>query len=182
MYTTVKRAIEKELVPFTALALAVCVLTVLVRYAIVPGWQRNASMRKEVMKYKTLVSRDTEYDELKNAIRGKLKSLEEKHTELTQGLADPQDLSGLLQMIFDKAWDADIRFDKTIPQPEVRGTDYIHYPVLLEMTTSYNSLGKFVTSLERIPQIVRVERVAITVLNDESIYARVLITCFLSLQ
>ncbi len=182
MYAFIKRAIEKELLSITALAMAMFVFTAILRYSIVPGWQRNVSIRREVAKYESLIRRDTEYNELKNAIRQRQKLLEQKHTELTQGLADPHDLSGLLQMIFDKAWDADIRFDRTIPQPESRGKDYIHYPVLLEMTTSFGSLGKFITSLERIPQIVRVDRVALSALKDGQVHARVLITCFLSLQ
>ncbi len=182
MYAAVKRTIEKELIPLSALVLAVFVFTVLVRYSIVPGWLQNATIRKEVGKYQTLIRRTTEYDELKSAIREKQQLLEKKHTDLTQGLADPHDLSGLLQMIFDKAWEVDIRFDKTIPQTEVRGTDYIHYPVLLEMRTSYNSLGRFLASLERMPQIVRIDRVAITATPAESVYARLRITCFLSLQ
>ncbi len=182
MYVVIKRTIEKELFPFSALILAVFVSSVLVRYAIVPDWLQNATIRKEVRKYQTLIRRTTEYDELKNAIREKQQMLEKKHTELTQGLADPHDLSGLLQMIFDKAWEVDIRFDKTIPQTEVRGADYIYYPVLLEMRTSYNSLGKFLASLERMPQIVRVDRVAITATTEKNIYARLRITCFLSLQ
>lgn len=182
MYAVVKRTIEKEFIPISTLILAVFVFTVLVRYSIVPGWLRNATIRKEVRNYQTLIRRTTEYDELKNAIREKQQLLEKKHTDLTQGLADPHDLSSLLQMIFDKAWEVDIRFDRTIPQTEVRGTDYIHYPVLLEMRTSYNSLGKFIASLERMPQIVRVDRVAVTATEEENIYARLRITCFLSLQ
>lgn len=166
--------------PLAVLTLAFCLFTMVVRYAIVPGWQRNTSIRNEVRNYKTLIQGDNEYNALKNTLREKQRLLEKKHTDLTQGLADPHDLSGLLQMIFDKAWEADIRFDKTVPQPEVQGTDYIHYPVQLEMTTSYTSLGKFIASLERIPQIVRVERIALTAQSDGLLYVRILITCYLS--
>lgn len=182
MYTSVKRTIEKELIPFTTLVLSFFIFTVLLRYVVVPCRLRGAEVRREVFKYKKLIRGSSEYDELKNEIREKQKCLEKKHTELTQGLADPHDLSGLLQMIFDKAWEADIRFDKTIPQQEVRGKDYIHYPVLLEMTTTYYSLGEFISSLERMPQIVNVERIAITAKSSETVHARVLITCFLGIQ
>jgi Tfp pilus assembly protein PilO len=50
------------------------------------------------------------------------------------------------------------------------------------MTTSYINLGKFISLLERIPQIVRVDRIAITALDDGKVSAMVMITCYLSLQ
>ena len=182
MYTFIKRAIDKELVPSLVLVLSLFLCTVLVRYAVIPTMKHSVVLGSELSRYRTLIQGDEKYNKLKNEIRDKQKALEEKHIELTQGLADPHDLSGLLQMIFDKAWEAEIRFDKTVPQKETKGKDYIHYPVLLEMATTFNRLGKFISSLENIPQIVTVNRVAITAKDDENIHCRVLITCFLSLK
>ena len=182
MYAFIKRVIDKELIPSLVLVLSLFLCTVLVRYAVIPNVKRSVIVGGELSRYKALIQGDEKYNKLKNEIRDKQKALEKKHIELTQGLADPHDLSGLLQMIFDKAWGAEIRFDKTVPQQEVKGKDYIHYPVLLEMTTTFNSLGKFISSLENIPQIVRVNRVAISARDDENIHVRVLITCFLSLK
>lgn len=182
MYAAIKRTIVKERIALFVLVVCFFLFTLIVRYAVVPTWQSGETVRKEVSLYKNLIDGSSEYDEFKNEIKEKQKELEKKHTELTQGLADPHDLSGLLQMIFDKAYEVDIRFDKTIPQQETKGTDYIHYPVLLEMTTNYTSLGKFISSLERMPQIVRIDRVAISAKSKETVSARVLITCFLQLQ
>lgn len=182
MYAFIKRAIDKELIPSVSLVLSVFICTALLHYVIIPNIKHTIVLRDELSRYKSLIRGDEKYGKLKTEIREKQKELEKKHTELTRGLGDPHDLSGLLQMIFDKAWQAEIRFDKTVPQKEAKGKDYIHYPVLLEMTTTYNQLGKFISSLENIPQIVRVDRVAVMAKDDKNIYARVLITCFLSLQ
>lgn len=182
MYTVIKRAINKELIPLVSIVLGLFICTTLLHYAIIPTIKHSIILRDELSRYNMLIRGDEKYDKLKTEIREKQKELEKKHTELTQGLADPHDLSGLLQMIFDKAWKTGIRFDKTVPQKEIKGKDYIHYPVLLEMTTTYNQLGKFISSLENIPQIVQVNRVALIAKDDERILARVLITCFLGLQ
>ncbi len=182
MYASVKRTVIKEFTPLFVLIVCFFICTLITRFMLVPIWQSGETVRKEVAVYKALIDGSSEYGEFKNEIKEKQKQLEKKHTDLTQGLADPHDLSGLLQMIFDKAYEVDIRFDKTIPQPETQGKDYIHYPVLLEMTTTYVSLGKFISSLERMPQIVRIDRVAISAKNKETISTRVLITCFLQLQ
>lgn len=180
MYTAFKRTIAREILPVSALVFSILVSTVIVRLLILPVWQNGSEDRNKVFRYKTLISGQSEYEALKNEIREKQTLLEKKHTNLSEGLADPRDLSGLLQMIVDKAWNADIRFDKILPQQEVSGKDYIHYPVLLEMQTNFNSLGKFISSLERMPQIVSVDRVAITAKDGSSIQGLILITCYLN--
>ena len=180
MYTVIKRTLDREIIPFTALIGSLFLFTIVLRYFLFPLWQSGAEDRNKVFRYKALISDRSEYEELKTEIRKNQKRLEEKHIRLTEGLADPRDLSGLLQMIFDKAWEAGIHFDKTIPQQEVRSADYIQYPVQLEMQTDFHSFGKFISSLERIPQIVSVDRVAITALGQTSIEALLLITCFLN--
>ncbi len=182
MYSTIKRTIEKEYIPLAMFIASLCICSVLMLYVFLPLWQESAINKRELVMYQSLIEGTSEYEQLKNEIRDKQKLLEEKHTELTQGMADPHDLSGLLQMIFDKAWAADIRFDKTLPQKESRGRDYIYYPVNLEMTTTYNNFGSFIASLERLPQIVRVDRTEIKSLPGETITAKMLITCFLSLH
>jgi Tfp pilus assembly protein PilO len=180
MYTAFKRIIGREILPVAALVFSIFIFTVIARVVILPVWLTGSADRTKVFRYRTLISGQTDYEELKKEIREKQALLEKKHTNLTEGLADPRDLSGLLQMIVDKAWNADIRFDKIIPQHEVRGEDYIHYPVLLEMQTNFNSLGKFISSLERMPQIVSVDRVAMTAKNGTSIQGLILITCYLN--
>ena len=180
MYTAFKRTIVREVLPVTTLVFSILIFTIIARFIILPVWLTGSADRSNVFRYKALISGQTDYEELKKEIRQKQTLLEKKHTNLTEGLADPRDLSGLLQMIVDKAWNADIRFNKIIPQQEVRGKDYIHYPVELEMQTNFNSLGKFISSLERMPQIVSVDKVAITAINGTSIQGLILITCYLS--
>lgn len=182
MYLIIKRTIDKEYIPLAIFIASICISSVLMLRVVLPLWQSATMAKRELVIYQSLVKGTSEYEELKNEIREKQKLLEIKHTELTQGMADPHDLSGLLQMIFDKAWAADIRFDKTMPQKEIHGRDYIHYPVSLEMTTTYNNFGMFISSLEKLPQIVRIDRTQITALPGESIAAKILVTCFLSLH
>lgn len=182
MYAFFKRTITRELLPIIIFSGSIFFVTLIGVEFIVPLVKNIIIVRERVNHYQSLIRGSSEYKELKDDIREKQKELEKKHTEITQGLADPHDLSGLLQMIFDKAWEANIRFEKTLPQNEFRGKDYIHYPVILEMITSYKALGKFISSLERIPQIVHVDRLAINADESNDIQARILITCFLRLK
>ncbi len=182
MYTSIKRIIKKESVVLFAIAVSALMCSILCRVGIELFWHSSNDLREEVKIYETLIDGSSEYNEFKEEIKEKQTQLEQKHTELTQGLADPHNLAGLLQMIFDKAWEFDIRLDKTVPQQEVQGTDYIQHPVQLEMTTNYAAFGKFIASLEQIPQIVRVDRTGVVATENQKIHARVLLTCFLRLD
>ena len=46
------------------------------------------------------------------------------------------------------------------------------------MTTSYRSLGRFVSSLEQLPQALRIDRLAITE-EKNGLMVRLLVTCFI---
>jgi Tfp pilus assembly protein PilO len=91
---------------------------------------------------------------------------------------DQKDLSGLLQMLFDIAWQHEIKIDKTTPQSEVAGNEVVRYPIVLEMNTSYHQLGNFISSLERIPHILRIDRLALTLEKTGNIKAHMRVTCF----
>jgi Tfp pilus assembly protein PilO len=81
-------------------------------------------------------------------------------------------------LLIARAGAADIRFVKMLPQQEVVHGDRIEFPVVLETTASYHSLGRFVSSLEKLPAVLRIERLAITAQKSD-LDVKILITCFL---
>lgn len=182
MLIRIKRTLTAELLALTCLCVSLCLSLAGMRYLLLPRLTTIVALRQEVARYSTLITGSTQYDELKNEIRQKQKLLEQKHTLITQGLADPRDLSSLLQLIFDKAWESRIKLDKTTPQEEVRTKESLQYPLVLELTNSYTNFGTFISALEKIPQIVRIERVAVTALDAGQIQAKLLVTCSLALQ
>lgn len=171
---------KKEYYSLTILSISLLISTILIKSVVLPIWVKNIGINKQIKEYSILVDDSKNNTILKKEILKKQKLLEEKHTNLSSGMADASDLSALLQLIFDKAWKNNIRFDKTTPQEMVTTKTSINYPVLLELTTEYNKLGTFISSLEAMPQIMRVERVAVTAKGSNKVSAIMMVTCFLS--
>jgi Tfp pilus assembly protein PilO len=179
MHTDFKRTITILLTPLCELAIAMAVLALLVRLVAVPQASSIAKSRQTIAHLSSIIETETGDTVILNEIRGKQTRLQERYQSLTSDFSDPADLSGLLQMVFDKAWKSGIKFDKTQPQPEVRGEDCINYPILFEMNTSYHSLGRFISDLERMPMAVRVDRLALDATRNGTIDVKLMLTCFL---
>jgi Tfp pilus assembly protein PilO len=138
----------------------------------------NARYRTYQSREETLSSHDN-FARIRDELRDIHEKLSAKLAVISSGMGNPQDLSALLQMLIDRAKAADIRFVKMQPQSESTHADYIQYPVLLEMETTYHSLGQFVVALESMPHVVKIDRLAITAGSSGKIDAKLLVTCFL---
>jgi Tfp pilus assembly protein PilO len=175
------RRLTGELIPLAVFSCAVLLSLVLARYALVPQWQGYRAAAAEISHFKTLVSDKNRYGAIRARLLGKQQQLDRAYERLAPMQSGPaaDDRSGLLQLLIARAREADIRFVKMLPQQETRRQAQIEYPVILEMTTAYHSLGRFVSSLEDLPRLFRVERLAVTV-QKSSLDVRILVTCFLA--
>jgi Tfp pilus assembly protein PilO len=80
-------------------------------------------------------------------------------------------------MIIERANAADIKFVKMQPLADTKTGTPTNYPMVLELTASYNSYGRFIAALETQPSTVRVDRIAITAQKNTMLEIRTLITC-----
>jgi Tfp pilus assembly protein PilO len=182
MHTEIDRKVSVYLVPVAVLAVSMLLLSLALSGVIIPQARQIIKDRATIGRLKSVIETESGNAIIVKEINAKQVRLQQKLAGLTSDLADPSDLSGLLQMIFDQAWKANIKFDKTQPQPEVRGEDFIHYPILFEMTTSYGSLGTFIAALERMPQIMRIDRLALDANKQGLVEVKLMVTCFLALD
>jgi Tfp pilus assembly protein PilO len=104
-------------------------------------------------------------------------SLNEKYLDLMGTMGGPEDLSGVLHMIIAKANAADIPFVKMQPQTETKSGPAGAYPMILELTASFYSYGRFIAALEAYPSLLRIDRIAITAQKNGLLDIRTLITC-----
>jgi Tfp pilus assembly protein PilO len=167
---------------FGILSLAVLLSLVLLNTLVVPRWQEYQSQSQELARYRTLTSAAKNYDNLRTELTTTKERLNAKLTGLTAGLGDANDLSALLQMLIGKAKEADIRFVRMEPQQQSIAADFIRYPVVLDLSTTYHSLGKFIASLEASPQTVRVNRLALSATAGGAVTVRLLVTCYLQVN
>ncbi|MBD3320882.1 MAG: type 4a pilus biogenesis protein PilO [Chitinivibrionales bacterium] len=179
MVTKVKDNISNELPALLAVSIALFLFLYGLGYLVFPLWGSISRKRAEIKQYKRLLSSSNGYAAIKASINEKHIQLEKKLKNISTGFADPRDFSALLQMLITRADAAGIRFVRMEPEEEQREKDYILYPVVLEMSTTYNSLGQFVSSLEGMPQLVSVERLGIAAGEGQKITATIRVTCFL---
>jgi type IV pilus assembly protein PilO len=179
MHTNLIERLEREAIPVAVVSAGVFIFTFGLRLG-VGHWSVAMAKRTEARRYHTLIENSDNYRELRSRIEAKREALNQRLDTLTAGLRDAHDLSGLLQMIFDKAYEAGMRIDRTEPQREESGKDFVKYPVILETTTTYHRLGAFVSSLEKMPQVVRVERLSLVSSRGGDVHAKLLVTCFVS--
>jgi Tfp pilus assembly protein PilO len=179
MHADIESKINIYLIPFSALAVSLCLAAVTLHFAITPWVQGIARDRATIANLRQVIETESGSAIIVKEIQAKQARLQEKMSSLTSNFVDPSDLSGLLQMIFDKAWKANIKFDKTQPQPEIRGEDFILYPIVFEMTTTYNAFGHFISELEKMPQVVRIDRVALDAVAGGKVEAKIMLSCFL---
>jgi Tfp pilus assembly protein PilO len=181
MHPQTLRRLAGEIIPLAVVSCAVLLSLALARYALVPPWQAYRAIEAEVSHVKTLVSDRDRYGAIRERLLGKQRQLALAYGRLAPTQPGPAagDLSGLLQLLIARAKEADIRFVKILPQQEIQRQGRSEYPVILEMTTAYPSLGRFVSSLEELPRFFRVERLAVTAQNN-GLDVRILVTCFLA--
>ncbi len=166
--------------PVFLAAVSVFLTSQLILHFGVPAWRDMVASRAHMKTVKELVAGGGETSGIHSRVLEKRATLEARLDSLTAGLTDPTDLSGLLQTIFDKGWEAGVKFDKTQPKEEYQGDLYRFFPIVLELRTNYHSLGTFISSLEKIPQVMRIDRLGIVAAEKGGgIEVAMQVTCFI---
>jgi Tfp pilus assembly protein PilO len=164
--------------PALVFSCAVLVSLFLARYA-KERWETLTADKAITVSLKNSMVMDNGNVSLLKQLTQDRDSLNIKYRDLMRDMGGSQDLSGILQMIIAKANAADIKFVKMQPQTEVKSGASTTYPMILEMTASYYSYGRFIAALERQPSMLRVDRIAITAQKNGMLDIRTLITCFI---
>jgi Tfp pilus assembly protein PilO len=144
-----------------------------------PQWEVLAAKKAALASYANTNSGENGKDTIKKRFAEDRDSLSAKYRDLMRDVGSPKDLSGVLQMIIARANAADIKFVKMQPLADTKTGTPANYPMVLELTASYNSYGRFIAALETQPSIVRVDRIAITAQKNNMLEIRTLITCYI---
>jgi hypothetical protein len=107
------------------------------------------------------------------------KSLDSSSVVLFDKSGYKQDLSGLLRLIIDDAGAAGIRFVKIQPLSDTSKAA-TSVPLALEFTTTYNSMGKFISSIEVRPYLFHISRLSVTAIKNNLIEVQIYAVCFIN--
>lgn len=179
MYSDIIKKLKREAVPLAVLCIAVFLTALTLRHLIIPTYLELKAGRLELKDYLNMISSENGYQTIKNEIMEKTRLLQNRVDTIAGTSNESRDLSSFLELLISKARASDIRFVKMQPQAETRNEDFQFFPVLLEVTTTYHALGQFLSSLEKLPHMFRVDRLALEALSESSIDGKILITCFI---
>ena len=153
-----------------------CLLSV--RYVFLPQWQVLAAHKTSLSHlYNALESEQGAG--LKNHLLAKRDTLRSRALAISGENGQSCDLPAILRILLKKANAADIQFVKMVPQSEMTAGASTACPIILEMTASYHSLGRFVASLESLPRLIHVDRLSLSLNKKNLLDAKILITCFI---
>lgn len=150
------------------------------RFVLIPGYLQINIHKKEYSHYQDLISSESGYKEIKKKITGKIDTLNTRILPESEKKETGTDLSGYLEKLIAVGRKADIRFVRMEPQEESVTRDYRLNPVMLALTTTYHELGQFITELEKLPYLFRVERLALSASRTGKCDVRLLVTCLIS--
>ena len=150
-----------------------------VRYIVKPQCESFFDNQYRLTEVKKALRGQTGLGEVKIRLTVQQDSLKGKYEALSLHFGETKDLPGALRMLIEKANAADIQFVKMQPRSERAPNNAASYPIVLEMTASYHSLGRFISSLEALPHMVHVDRIAITANRNPMLDIRIQLTCYL---
>ena len=178
MFNKYYQQLNKNALPLLSFSCMVFICLALMRYIAMPEWGCYLrSTEKLNMVSNNLLEKNC--IAVKERLVAVNDSLESAKFSLSHDLVETKNLPGILQLIIKEANAADIKFVKMQPPSDLSKSGAGNYPLVLALTATYNSLGQFVSSIERLPHIMRTDRIAITAGRNNTLDARIQLTCFL---
>jgi len=163
---------------FCAAGLICCASIVFIA---VPQWSAYKEHNRLIRHYDTFISSTEGFDKMRQELEVRNEALKSK---LDNALAHipSHSVSGILEELINRSKESGVVLAKIQPQAETKSASVISIPVLIETTTDYNKLSRFITSLETLPQILQISRLAIETNRTGELNIRLLVTCLVSLE
>jgi Tfp pilus assembly protein PilO len=179
MFRAFLKTLYNESLPALIAGLAICAALLVSTGLVVPQTRAAATRLAALAGYRVLAIANNSHEAVRERIVSDRQKLEAKQALLTGGLTGHGDISATLQLLMEQGRSANVRFIRVQPQAERHDNGLVLYPVLLETSTSYQSLCRLIAAFEAIPHLVRVDRIGITSTTSSSMSVNILVTCFL---
>ena len=171
------RTIINEAPLLCSVSAVAAVVAATLHFVFFPYFSQLQTSRAELQHYESIISSESGYQTLKDEIADKIDTLKVRltpHPDQTRVSNDP---GSYLEMLITVARKAEIRFARMQPQEESQTADFINYPVLLALTSTYHELGQFIAAIEKLPHMFTVDRLAIEATGVGRCNVKLLVTC-----
>jgi Tfp pilus assembly protein PilO len=173
----------KEPVLVFTICCSILMSVAMVRFAILPQVKMLTEKYQRYKTISTLISSENGLSTIIGEIRNKNEQIKSNVDHFLGASAENvHDVSGFLELLIQMAKVSDIRFAKMVPQEEAHNQDFALFPIVIDFDATYNSLGQFVSAVERIPQMYRMNRLYIEAKGEGRVAVKLMITCYIPLQ
>ncbi len=162
---------------FFVCGISLFLIALLIRFSILPDVAKLTTLKREFSHYKSLISSEKGIGKIKEDINHKIEILRSKLNLSTERKILSNDVSQFLEMLISVARKNDIRFVRIQPQKEESDEKSFLYPIILVFTATYHELGQFIASLEKMPTIFSINRVAVDAAAGGKCDVKLLVTC-----
>jgi len=142
----------------------------------VPMYKSILVQQKEYTYYQSRISSESDYGDLKQDILQKIVTLE-AITSQNKKETPTADISSYLEYLITLGKQSNISFVRMQPQEEEKGATSSLHPILLVLTSTYNDCGRFIASIEKLPHLYRVERIALDATENGKCNVKLLLAC-----
>ena len=129
--------------------------------------------------YDTFISSTEGFDKMRLELELKNEALRSKLNSASINIPS-HSISGILEELITRGRESGVVLAKIQPQAETRSENTVSIPVLIETTAAYYNLSRFITSLETLPHILQISRLAIETNQSGELNVRLLVTCLIS--
>lgn len=179
MHVKIIESLKRESFTIFIVCLAIFISIAGLIHFVLPSYHKMNHSSHKLTTYHDLISSKNGYSKIKQEIEKKNKILSGRLDALSAAASGSEDLSFYLETLIGKAKVSDIQFVKMQPQNETRTSDFILCPVVINLTTNYHALGQFVSSIEKLPHMFKVERLAMESTTIGKLETRILVTCYI---
>lgn len=177
------RKIVRESTLILIVGLAVLITAVAVRYAVIPQIKVLNTNIRQYQKINALISSESGFAKVIDEIKTKNDRIQKKLSTYSGSTNESaHELSGYLETLISLAKVSDIRFVKMEPLPETVNKDFRTTPIVLDFSATYHALGQFVASVEKSPQMFKINRLFVEANGQGKVGVKLMITCFIPVK
>lgn len=176
MHSFTYRKITREAPLIAIISGSLMIIALVANILGIPVYNRILRQQKEFSYYESRISSESDYGDLKQDILQKIGHLQTYKQQSDHNIP-ATDISSYLEYLITLGRENNISFTRMQPQAERSEGEYTIHPLLLVLTTGYHNLGTFVSSLEQLPHLYRIERLALDAGEPDQCTVKILLHC-----
>ncbi len=144
--------------------------------AVIPQWFTYKERVERIEYYDAYISSSEEFDTIRLDLESQNELLRLKLRGVSAGISS-RSLSDILQELINRGKECGVVLAKIQPLSEIKSADAEMISVFLETNADYAEIGRYVASLETLPQIIQIRKIAVETTSSGKLNAKLFVNC-----